>query len=294
MAKRKHDFTEIKETTEYEVKKEGGLFNSLDHTPNFIGNHSSRNNKIDGDYRIYTLNTLNELVEKERLSSSNDKPVTLRFLLTPAYELLFAREGIPSNNIPPHFAMTDKSQIEARCITAGNVKINKEGKIVYISNKSGDFTPVWDSLQFGISALLACNANFAESLKIKQSTVSGEITVYTYTLDSVKKELNSLATQFPIEEFKKINANLDARTNIYPKPNTSAQKEVPVAKNTNSCRMKLAFPDATDNTNTKTNSTKSLSFFSDRSNVSKNLFYDYISDSDDLFSDEESKNKLGT
>ncbi len=79
MAKRKHDFTEIKETTENEVKKEGGLFNSLDQTPNFIGNHSSRNNKINGEYTIYTFNTLNELVEEERLSSSNDKPVTLRF-----------------------------------------------------------------------------------------------------------------------------------------------------------------------------------------------------------------------
>ncbi|MBA2711323.1 MAG: hypothetical protein H0U57_12125 [Tatlockia sp.] len=271
MAKRKHDFTEIKETTEQEVKKEGRLFNSLDQTPNFIGNRTSRNNKVKGVFRIDTLNTLNELVEKERISSSNDKPITLRFLLTPTYELLFAPEGEPSNNIPPHFAMTDKSQNEAKCITAGNVKINKEDKIVYISNKSGDFTPAWDSLQFGISALLACNANFAETLKIKQSTVSGEINVYTYSLESVKEELNSLTTQFPIEEFKRINANLDARTNIYTKPNNLDQEEIPVAKN----------------------STTSLSFFSDRSNVSKNLFYDYISDSDDLYSDEESKNKLG-
>ncbi len=187
MAKRKQDFTEIKETTEYEVKKEGGLFNSLDQTPNFIGNHSSRNNKIKGVFRIHTLNSLNELVEGKRKSLSNDKPITLRFLLTPTYELLFAPEGIPSDIVPPHFAMTDKSQIEAQCITAGNVKINKEGKIVYISNKSGDFTPLWDSLQFGISALLACNANFADTLTIKQSTISGEIKVYTYTLDSLKK-----------------------------------------------------------------------------------------------------------
>ncbi|MBA2710243.1 MAG: hypothetical protein H0U57_06605 [Tatlockia sp.] len=73
--------------------------------------------------------------------------------MTPTYELLFASEGLPSKHIPPHFAMTDKSQIEARCITAGNVKINKEGEIIYISNKSGDFTPVWDSLQFGIWGL---------------------------------------------------------------------------------------------------------------------------------------------
>ncbi|MBA2651974.1 MAG: hypothetical protein H0U73_06900 [Tatlockia sp.] len=292
MAKRKNDFTEIKETTECEVKKEGGLFNSLDHTPNFIGNHSSRNNKINGKFRIYTLNTLNELVGVVRKSSSNDKPVILRFLLTPTYELLFAREGLPSKHIPPHFAMTDKSPIEAKCITAGNVKINKEGKIVYISNKSGDFTPFWDSLQFGISALLACNTNFAETIKIKQSTVAGEINVYTYTLDSVKKELNSLTTQFPIEEFKKINANLGMRMNSYPKDNL-AQEEVPVAKITNSCRTKLSFPDASDNTETKGNSTTNLSFFSDSSNVSKNLFKDYFSDSDDLFSDEESKNKLG-
>ncbi|MBA2652743.1 MAG: hypothetical protein H0U73_10820 [Tatlockia sp.] len=290
MAKRKNDFTEIKETTECEVKKEGDLFNSLDQTPNFIGNHSSRNNKIKGVFRIYTLNTLNELVVKK--SSSTDKPVTLRFLLTPTYELLFAQEGTPSTIIPPHFAMTDKTQIEAKCITAGNVKINKEGKIVYISNKSGDFTPVWDSLQFGISALLACNANFAETLKIKQSTVAGEINVYTYTLDSVKKELNSLTTHFPIEEFQKINANLEARTNIYPKPNNLAQEEIPVAKNTNSCAKKLDFLDAPDNSEFKGNSTTSLSFFSNNPKVSKNLFKDY-SDSDDLFSDDETKNKLG-
>ncbi len=124
MAKRKNDFTEIKETTECEVKKEGGLFNSLDQTPSFKGDHSSRNNKINGKFRIDTLNTLNELVEEER--TSNDKPVTLRFLLTPTYELLFAPEGLPSKHIPPHFAMTDMSPIEAQCITAGNVKINKE------------------------------------------------------------------------------------------------------------------------------------------------------------------------
>ncbi|MBA2709434.1 MAG: hypothetical protein H0U57_02410 [Tatlockia sp.] len=293
MAKRKHDLTEINETTECEVKKEGGLFNSLDQTPNFIGNHSSRNNKINGNFRIDTLNTLNELVEEERASLSNDKPVTLRFLLTPTYELLFAPEGLPSKQIPPHFAMTDKSQIEAKCITAGNVKINKEGEIVYISNKSGDFTPFWDSLQFGISALLACNANFAETIKIKQSTVSGEINVYTYTLDSIKKELNSLTTQFPIEEFQKINANLGVRMNSYPKKNNQAQEEIPVAKITNSCRTKLSFSNASDNPETKGNSTTGLSFFSDHSKVSKNLFKDYFSDADGLFSDEEGKNKLG-
>ncbi|MBA2709514.1 MAG: hypothetical protein H0U57_02855 [Tatlockia sp.] len=287
MAKRKHDFTEIKETKEYEIKKEG-LFNSLDHTPNFRGFNSSRNNKTDGNFKIYTLNTLNELVEEERLSSFKDKPVTLRFLLTPTYELLFAREGTPNHIIPPHFAMTNKSQNEANCITAGNVKINKKGEIVFISNKSGDFQPAWDSLQFGISALLACDANFAETLIVEHSAVSGEITAHTYTLDSIKEELNSLTTQFPIEKFRNINANLDARTNSYSKGNNLAQKEIPVAKYTNSCRTKLLFTEASKNTETKDSSTISPSFFSYRSNVSKNLFKDYLSDSD-----EESKNKLG-
>jgi hypothetical protein len=71
----------------------------------------------------------------------------LRFLLTTSGEMRFAREGRPvAKYIPPHYMMGD-------CLTAGNMLVNPQNEIVKINNKSGDFRPNGNTLQYAIMSL---------------------------------------------------------------------------------------------------------------------------------------------
>ncbi len=93
--------------------KTGEIFSTLESVPSFQGNHTRANNKLRGKYTIHTMNTLASLIVEMR-KSSNEKTIKLRYVLTPDYELLFAREGRPNSFIPPHFAMTGLDENNAR------------------------------------------------------------------------------------------------------------------------------------------------------------------------------------
>jgi hypothetical protein len=180
------------------------IFSSLESAPSFKGdNQKARNSKLRGKYVIHTMNTLPELLEEIRKSSSQEN-IIIRFVLTHKHELLFAREGLPNSTLPPHFAMTGLSLDSASCRTAGNAAFDKEGNLVFLSHKSGDFLPSWDSLQYGLFAFLACGTKFRDVITLQKQI----ITNLTISLDSLKKELDARFTPEQKEHCKNVNKNL--------------------------------------------------------------------------------------
>lgn len=85
----------------------------------------------------YTANTLPQL-----LNSTKSKE--FRFALTNNNELVFGREGLPTLCTPAHCDLVQGST----CQSAGNIEFNKQNQIIRVRNKSGDFKPDFQSLQF--------------------------------------------------------------------------------------------------------------------------------------------------
>ena len=204
----------LEELPPSEVVPPGDLFGPLGETPQFKGNNESRNNKLVGNYVISTMNTLPELIaETRQLSIKN--VITLRFLLTTKFELLFAKEGRPNTTTPAHFAMTGEVQNAAWCITAGNIKIDQDNKIIHISHMSGDFQPSWESLQYALFALLACGAQFSDKFTIEKHIKT--FVKVTVQLENVQNELNAKFSDTLKKQCIEINANLFNQTHKYPK-----------------------------------------------------------------------------
>lgn len=197
-----------------EVLTTGDLFGPLGDVPEFKGNNESRNYKLLGNYIIFAMNTLPELIAETRQSSIKNV-ITLRFLLTPKFELLFAKEGTPNTTIPAHFAMTGENQNAALCITAGNIKIGQDDKIVHISHMSGDFKPSWESLQYALFALLACGAQFADKFTIEKH-IKTFVNV-TVQLENLQNELNTKFSDTLKKQCIEINSTLSNQTYQYPK-----------------------------------------------------------------------------
>lgn len=211
------------------------LFGPLDGLPSHKGNKTSGNNRINGTFTLYTTETLKVLtelawneqktLEKKYPNKKEKMTITLRYILTPGDKLFFAREGRPNSFIPPHFAMTGKGQHEALCITAGNIKIDATGNVTFISNKSGDFQPAPESLQYGLAALLASGVTFTNQFTIEKSSTN--ITSSTYNLHDVRQAINK---NFPAEiqaNYKKINAVLANQVYAYENSQPQTISETP-------------------------------------------------------------------
>lgn len=194
-----------------ESAKPGQIFSPLEKDPLFKGNNTARNNKLRGKYVIHTMNTLAELLGEER-KSNNEKIIIIRWVLTPEGELLLAKEGAPTSTIPAHFAMTGLSHDSAVCKASGNAGFDKEGNLVFLSHKSGDFQPSWDSLQFGLFAFLACGAKFLDKITLQKNIT----TDLTLSLESLKKELDTRFTPEQKEQCKNLNENVSKKSHVYP------------------------------------------------------------------------------
>lgn len=189
------------------------LFTPLQEAPTFIGNNAPHH-KIAGLYTIYSMNTLSDLIKASRLVH-NEATVSLRFLLTPQFELLFAMEGLVNAHIPPHFAMTGLKKEDAQCITAGVITINLDNKIEFISHQSGCFRPSWDSLQYGLLALFACGAQFADDIHIENvRTFSG----FCINREQMKKYLSHTFTETQMANCRAINNKLRTAIHEYKSP----------------------------------------------------------------------------
>ncbi len=202
----------VNEKTIEELANTGEIFSKLEKDPSFKGdNQKARNSKLRGKYVIHTMNNLAELLAEIRKTSS-EEIITIRWVLTRQSELLLASEGRPTATIPPHFAMTGLSLDSASCRTAGNAGFDKEGNLVFLSHKSGDFLPSWDSLQYGLFAFLACGAKFLDKITLQKNI----ITDLTFSVDSLKNELDTRFTPEQKERCKTLNENLTIEPHIYP------------------------------------------------------------------------------
>ncbi len=184
--------------------------------------------------------------------------------------------------------MTNERQQAAIAITAGNIKIDKDDNIVFFSNKSGDFHPSWDSLQYGISAMLACDLPIADTIEIEKFENGKPMEVLTFTFDGLKKELCGLSTFFQNELYQDTNNNLLTRVSTYPKEKDCSTEQKNPALNFASCRGKLNFSDKPTMQNnlfsdkdyfaegspTKSYLTTRETFFSNKNSISKQLLKD--------------------
>ena len=115
-------------------------------------------------YKASALPKLLEVATRSGVRYDGDR--VLRFLLSTNNNLIFAKEGYPSKDIPAHFQMANLNYEHAKCLTAGNAFFNEKGELCKINHKSGDFRPSFDSLQFVFPALLKAGIPIAKELEI--------------------------------------------------------------------------------------------------------------------------------
>ncbi|MFA5959108.1 MAG: hypothetical protein WC785_01155 [Tatlockia sp.] len=139
----------------------------------------------------------------------------LRFLLRTDGTLVFGAEGTPSSigKIPAHFQLTaEPKQWEhlevygASCLTAGNAYFDEKNRLCGLSNKSGDFRPPFDSLQFALPAF--------QTLPMRDTLIIQRLK----DIDHVGYSTVSKATLFPnlqetkpIEQSRVITNNMKAQ-----------------------------------------------------------------------------------
>ncbi|WP_058476828.1 hypothetical protein [Legionella steigerwaltii] len=135
----------------------------------------------------------------------------LRFLVRTNGELVFAREGYPGGSIPAHWQMAGEDSILAAfCLTAGNVFFDeKNNTLKFINNKSGDFRPPFDSLQFVFPELIKAKIQLADTLNIQKLNDSGYLEQsYTVTKEKVLAHFSS-AKYTPIPSNKYLGEDLN-------------------------------------------------------------------------------------
>lgn len=101
-------------------------------------------------YDIYPIKHINKLF----MDRQNK---TVRYFVDSNMQLWVAPEGVPSEKTPAHFQMSGVSKSQATCVAAGNLIFSEDfQRLVKVSNKSGDFQPNFECLQW-ILAILATN-----------------------------------------------------------------------------------------------------------------------------------------
>jgi hypothetical protein len=165
--------------------------------------------KIRGKHIIYSIKNLPTLIEKMRTHKEFNKQneLEIRYLLTCDNKLFFAEEGMASTKIPGHEHMTENGINKSSCKTAGNLKINDEGKIYFISHESGAFLPSWNSLAWACAALFSNDAVFADQIIMQQQEITGESAYLQVDTHALKTEITLKFSQEQCQAFKKANQN---------------------------------------------------------------------------------------
>ncbi len=145
-----------------------GLFNpiSADSVLPLVG--SLRRRPLDN--LIFKVEDISQLLNskdciKEMLGGSECK--VLRFMVRTNGDIVFAPEGPADNVVPAHTHMISDDNDDFRyCLAAGNIYFDSQDRVCQINNKSGDYKPPFDTLQFVIPALIRANVPTNESLTI--------------------------------------------------------------------------------------------------------------------------------
>lgn len=196
----------------HEVCSPFKVFQDIPKPEVFPGRSQNSRKRSQGSYKINTVNTIRALIEEIQLEKPKEK-VKLRFLLTTNFELLFAREGSPSNvhNIPGHYQMTGQELLAAKCLSAGNIVFDSKLQITKINNKSGDFRPSFNSLQSVLAVIEACELNYSSQVELEESLKSS----YTVNSGDLKAFIENRFKPEQLENYKKINLLLDPMTHHY-------------------------------------------------------------------------------
>ncbi len=121
----------------------------------------------------------------------------VRFLLGTDSKLCFARSETPTREIPAHSQMAKDN---SPCLAAGDfyfAKIADKWTLIGASNKSGDFKPGIQSLQFALLRLQQQSTPFSEQLQIE---VQGEVwlgcfsRVFQFNIKEINEYLLELAS----------------------------------------------------------------------------------------------------
>lgn len=125
--------------------------------PKFSNNVLFRsNNKKSVDssklHDIHSLGTLREFIEVKK--KAGEKP-DFRVVVDCHMKLWFAKESHKRFPSPPHFGLVAANSKDAICLTAGNLFLTEDySTLKAISNKSGDFTPDFDSIKWLLAILV--------------------------------------------------------------------------------------------------------------------------------------------
>ena len=132
--------------------------------------------KTESNFKLYPIQQLPALIAVLNLKnkSSGGKPLRkIRYLVDLEQQLWFAEEGSANKTIPAHYQMTGEERNSARCLAAGNLKFSENFReIIKINNKSGDFHPDFNSIQWLLAILIANSEvptiQWADTVKIKK------------------------------------------------------------------------------------------------------------------------------
>jgi hypothetical protein len=175
------------------------LFQPIESKPLWLKNAVRQ---LDNTPLTYGIDDLHALLSDANhvICEQNGKPTTvLRFLLRTDGTLVFGKEGGARLNIPSHFQMADLDPWKATCITAGNAYFDENQKLVLLDNKSGDFRPPFDTLQFATEALLKHPNILSNSLMVDAINTHGNsvdrhlIDISRYTTRSIFNFMRSLS-----------------------------------------------------------------------------------------------------
>lgn len=159
-----------------------GLFNQISDTSLWLQSTVRTLNNQPVIYSIESLSML--LAEPNHIVSEHEGKSyrVLRFLVKKDGTLVFGKEGGVYGDIPAHYQMASLDPWRATCLTAGNAYFDENNKLAILDNKSGDFRPPFDTLQFAVQACLKHQHILSNALMIREVDRDANI-VNQYHLD---------------------------------------------------------------------------------------------------------------
>jgi len=109
---------------------------------------------------IYPASELSTLLAQKNLMEEGN--IVVRFLVKEDGALVFGKEGAPEADVPAHSQLSQ----DASYLAVGNAFFDESGKLVGLNNKSGDFRPPFDTLQFALESILAAKIPLANKIEI--------------------------------------------------------------------------------------------------------------------------------
>ncbi len=141
---------------------------------------------------IYDADTYHELLAVTKLAKWDDDDVivnkTVRVSLSVNFQLKFGKEGPPTAVVPAHEKLTGKYSI-----SPGNTSFNAANQVCIVSNKSGDYLPDLNALQYLLIVMMKNDKfTFADSITLRLHKKNSPIEEQVISKDALFAELMQL------------------------------------------------------------------------------------------------------